>query len=215
MPNVQRVPPPWHLTGRGLVLLYRFPKGWASQHGHLAPYQRETLAGRWGAVMLVDYATSGVGPYRELLCLPGQLEVGGKSRFSISKIYVSTQASVVNGRQNWGIPKEQADFDWNAGPYGSQGVRVQTGGHDVLTARFRPFGFRFPLTTALLPLRLHQQLDDEAFETQPTATGWGRLARVSELTVDPALFPNLNGLKPLLAVWIDSFRMVFPVALNA
>lgn len=204
-------PPPWHLTGRGLVLLYRFPAGWAAERAHLAPYQRQTLRGRWGAVMLVDYDTSGVGPYRELLCLPGQLDVGGKKRFSISKIYVSTDASVANGRRNWAIPKELGEFTWQVAPAGTSLVTVKTTGHRVLQAEFKPFGPRFPLTTALLPLRLHQQLDGRILETRPSATGWGRLAKISELTTNPVLFPDLNGLKPLLAVYIERFRMVFPM----
>jgi hypothetical protein len=211
MPNAQDAPPPWHLTGRGLVLVYRFPQGWALRHGHLAPYQRDALAGRWGAVMLVDYATSGVGPYHELLCLPGTFRLGGKTRFSISKIYVSTEASVVNGRHNWGIPKEKARFDWSTAPFGRQQVVVRVAETEVLTAKFRPFGPKFPLTTALLPLRLHQQLDGQVFETRPTATGWGRLARLHDLRVDPALFPDLNGLQPLVGVFIERFTMTFPV----
>jgi len=207
-------PPPWHLTGRGLVLLYRFPEGWAAGRAHLVPYQRQTLWGRWGAVLLVDYETSGVGPYRELLCLPGMLDVGGKKRFSISKIYVSTGASVDNGRRNWAIPKELGEFSWQVAPSGSSRVTVNTAGHRVLETEFRPFGPPFPLTTALVPLRLHQQLDGAVLETCPTATGWGRLAKVSALTVNPVLFPDLNGLKPLATVFIDRFRMTFPVPEN-
>lgn len=204
-------PPPWHLNGRGLVLLYRFPEGWAADHAHLAPYQRQTMWGRWGAVMLVDYETSGVGPYRELLCLPGMLDLDGKKRFSISKIYVSTQASVDNGRRNWAIPKELGDFTWQVAPSGNARVAVNTAGHRVLETEFKPFGPPFPLTTALLPLRLHQQLDGQALETRPSATGWGRLAKVSDLVVNSVLFPELHGLKPLLTVAIERFRMTFPV----
>lgn len=204
-------PPPWHLTGRGLVLLYRFPAGWATDRAHLAPYQRNTLWGRWGAVLLVDYETSGVGPYRELLCLPGMLDVGGKKRFSISNIYVSTAESVDNGRRNWAIPKQLGEFTWQVAPAGDSRVTVRTAGHRVLETEFKPFGPKFPLTTALVPLRLHQQLDGATLETRPSATGWGRLAKLSELTVNPVLFPDLNGLKPLVAVFIERFRMTFPV----
>lgn len=207
-------PPPWHLTGRGLVLLYHFPKGWAVDRAHLAAYQRDTLWGRWGAVLLVDYETSGVGPYRELLCLPGMLDVGGKKRFSISKIYVSTEASVDNGRRNWAIPKELGEFTWQVAPEGTSLVTVKMGGHPVLQTEFKPFGPKFPLTTALLPLRLYQQLDGQALETRPSATGWGRLAKVSELGVNPVLFSDLNGLNPLAAVFIERFRMVFPLAVK-
>jgi hypothetical protein len=47
--------------------------------------------------------------------------------------------------------------------------------------------------------------------------GWGRLAKISEMTINPVLFPDLNGLKPLAAVFIERFRMTFPLpqAVNA
>ncbi|MCY7351041.1 MAG: acetoacetate decarboxylase family protein [Cytophagaceae bacterium] len=202
-------PPPWNLTGHGFALLYRFPQDWAQQSGHLAPDQREVLTGRWGAVMLVDYATSGVGPYQELLCIPGQVEQGGKHRFTISKIYVNTEVSVVNGRRNWGIAKEQADFAWIKNK-DEQKITVTVNGEVALRARLNPFGIPFPLTTALLPLKLHQQLNGQRFETQPTANGWGRLARLTEMYTNPGLFPDLNRVKPLIGLCIDRFNMTFP-----
>jgi acetoacetate decarboxylase len=54
--------------------------------------------------------TSGVGPYQELLFIPGLFHIDGRYTFSISKIYVSTEASVRSGIENWAIPKELADF---------------------------------------------------------------------------------------------------------
>lgn len=54
--------------------------------------------------------TSGVGPYRELLFIPGAFHINGRYTFSIPKIYVSTETSVNSGIKNWGIPKEVADF---------------------------------------------------------------------------------------------------------
>jgi acetoacetate decarboxylase len=54
--------------------------------------------------------TSGVGPYKELLFIPGVFHINGRYTYSISKIYVSTEASVRSGIENWAIPKEVADF---------------------------------------------------------------------------------------------------------
>ncbi|NOS55010.1 MAG: hypothetical protein HOP37_01990, partial [Cyclobacteriaceae bacterium] len=104
---------PWKLTGSGYILLYRFPKAFVAEHGFLVDFQKEKFVSGWGAVMLVDYKTSPVGPYRELLFIPGIFSFNKKKVFSISKIYVSTQNSVINGIENWGIPKELADFRWS------------------------------------------------------------------------------------------------------
>jgi hypothetical protein len=103
---------PWKLTGNGYILLYRFTKAFVAEHGFLADFQKEKFVSGWGAVMLVDYQSSPVGPYHELLFIPGLFSFNKKKVFSISKIYVSTQSSVVNGIENWGIPKEFAEFHW-------------------------------------------------------------------------------------------------------
>ncbi len=59
-------PPPWHLTGYGTVLLYHVPEKLNRENGFMAPYQEKGYRGWIGAVMMVDYHSSGVGPYREL-----------------------------------------------------------------------------------------------------------------------------------------------------
>ncbi|GAB3639487.1 acetoacetate decarboxylase family protein [Spirosoma arcticum] len=95
--------------------------------GFLAPYQQRAYWGWVGTVMLVDYETSPVGPYQELLFVPGLFRFGDTTSFSIAKIYVSTRASVWNGRQNWGIPKELAHFSFVLNSDGSRTISVRWG----------------------------------------------------------------------------------------
>src|SRR6187549_840298 len=106
-----KAPAPWTLTGDGYIFVYKFSQDFVRSQGLIPPFLQGAYRGGFGAVMLVDYHTSGVGAYRELLFIPGVFEVNGKNYYSITKIYVSTMASVVNGQENWGIPKEVADFD--------------------------------------------------------------------------------------------------------
>ena len=108
------IPAPWTLTGDGLMLFYRFPREFVLENGFVPPELCQSFVGGFGSVMLVDYQTSNVGPYRELLFIPGQFQFGSKRYYAITKIYVSTQISVENGRINWAIPKEIADFHISA-----------------------------------------------------------------------------------------------------
>src|SRR5262245_61022490 len=104
----QIVPPPWRLTGSGYILLYRwFPRDFVAVQGQVPPALAGSFKGGASAVMVVNYENSEVGPYRELLFIPGLFERG----FSITRTYVSSQASVDSGRANWGIPKQLAEFD--------------------------------------------------------------------------------------------------------
>jgi hypothetical protein len=135
MQNIPLSPPPWHLTGNGLVLLYRVPEKLNRERGFLFPYQVNGYKGWVGAVMMVDYKTSGVGPYRELLYIPGLFSLAGKLTFSISKIFVSTLESVRSGQENWGIPKDLADFSIISQDNGAHLFSVQQEGRLFLRPR--------------------------------------------------------------------------------
>jgi hypothetical protein len=68
-----------------------------------------------------------------------------------------------------------------------------------------------PITTALLPLRLKQVLDGKTYLTLPKGRGWGKLARVKRMQVDPQLFPDLEGIQPLIALKVNPFSIDFPI----
>lgn len=57
-------------------------------------------------VMIVRYEETEVGPYDEIMLIPGFFvnPHTGKRHARISNIYVSTDASVWNGRRNWSKP---------------------------------------------------------------------------------------------------------------
>lgn len=213
-------PPPWTLTGNGLVLIAHFPEAFVRKQGFLAPYQRFAYRGWIGTVMLVDYQTANVGPYQELLFIPGLFRFGGRTSFSISKIYVSTQDSVSNGRVNWGIPKELADFSFRNNPDGSRSITVSRDGEPFLALQSKPWGPRFPITTNLLPgFQVMQQRltasgrpsPGSLLLTRPSASGSARLTSLSGIRINAAFFPDLSLIKPLLSVTVENFRMTFPV----
>lgn len=196
-------PAPWHLTGHGYVLLYKFPADFAAQHSPYGPYQ-----GGFGAVMLVNYTASNVGPYYELLLIPGQVELPGKTGYSISHILVSTEASVHNGRANWGIPKYRANFDWHSkGP--GETIQVSQDHQPVFQATLRGVGPHFPVTGAILP-PIVQAWAGKTFITRLQASGKGQLARITDLSVE-GYFPPFSAFRPLLAIKIADFKLTFPI----
>jgi Acetoacetate decarboxylase (ADC) len=205
-------PAPWTLHGNGVVMLAHFPTSFVRQHGFLADFQEDSYRGWLGTVMLVDYQTSNVGPYCELLFIPGLFRLGGKTTFSISKIYVSTTESVENGIENWGIPKELADFEIVTAADGAKTYTVSQQGIPFFSVTVRSSGPRLPITTKLLPgFRVMQQRRKQLLLTAPVANGTGRLARLSNLSVKSALFPDVSRAWPLVALTVDDFTMTFPV----
>ena len=123
--------------------------------------------------------------------------------------------SVENGRRNWGIPKDRADFDWTRSETGDH-WRVASDGREVCALEFsEATGVRLPLSTAWVPRKLGtlaQRQDGRTYYYRPEATGSLRLCRLRRWRFDTELFPDLSRATVLTAVRIEGFRMVFPVA---
>jgi hypothetical protein len=112
LPHVERVPAPWVLAGNAWIVVLRWPRTAPAARAKFVPDTLSgSLSGPLGFLVAVDYVRAPCGPYRELLLIPGSmLFADGRRHLSISRILVSTWESVVNGRANWGIPKDRADF---------------------------------------------------------------------------------------------------------
>ncbi|MCU0438408.1 MAG: acetoacetate decarboxylase family protein [Raineya sp.] len=208
-------PAPWTLRGNGYIFLYRFSKEFIEQQGFLKDFhQKATFKGMIGSVMLVDYHTSEVGGYKELLFIPGLFNFGKKTGFNISKIYVSTYESVYNGIQNWGIPKELADFTISQNSENQSHFEVKTSQKTFFQADIKSYGIPFYINTALFPFNFYQPLEDKTLLTQPQGKGWAKLCKLKNLQVDSTLFPDISTQRPLVCMAVRNFTMKFPVAKN-
>ena len=83
-------PAPWQLKGEGYLMLYRFSNEFLKKEGYITEELKSSLCLNVGLVMLVNYQSSPVGPYGELLFIPGMFHYKGKYYWHISKIYVSS-----------------------------------------------------------------------------------------------------------------------------
>ncbi|KAJ7485614.1 hypothetical protein FB451DRAFT_1554492 [Mycena latifolia] len=141
MPDLQVVLAPWKLKGRSWVFpvsplsaTSSFPAGWS------APYQADTLSsggkfiGGLGIVQVVSYSESPVGPYDELVYVPGRWKYSdGTKAWRITQIYVSSKDSTLNGRKNWNIPKHVANIDISTA---SDGTTTISANHPGTSAPF-------------------------------------------------------------------------------
>jgi hypothetical protein len=208
MKNLTSYPPPWNLKGEGFIFLYKFSKSFIQAEALLPTTQVANYSGGLGYVMLVNYEESPVGPYKELLIIPGKF--GTERRQAITKIYVDSEASTQNGRENWGIPKETLPIIWQKeGKLTKIGVGQE---HDpIWYCEIKTGNFPIPVSTKLLPIELLQTWEDKQFLTKPTGRGWGKLANLQKIHVNPEGFPNIIAEKPLLCVHVHPFEMYFPI----
>lgn len=215
LPDVLRAPAPWTLRGDGWILLLRLPAAVRSDPRRLPPELRGRPIGGPSILMFVDYAESPAGPYRELLYIPGRFRTadGGRA-WSVTRIFVSTWDSVVNGRLNWGIPKDLAAFERRPTDRG-ECIRVAIGERQVASLELAARGPALPVHSGLLPGRLRRLVQyhgEQRFEFTPSAHGRASLARVSNITADPELLGECSRARVSLALRIPDFRLQFPVA---
>lgn len=201
-------PAPWTLTGTGLILLYRFKAKEVASFPLLSNRLQDRARGGIGALMFVNYDTSDVGPYQEALLIPGTFQYPDQRALTITTIYVSTVPSMLGGRDNWGIPKQRAELKSELLADGSW--RFQDAERpDLLAVTAKARGFRFPISTKLLPSTIVQEYKDHRYTTKIEAQGQARFARISELITDPSYFSGIPKLKPMAAVMIEGFKMKF------
>jgi hypothetical protein len=209
-------PPPWNLRGDGYILLYRFSAQTqlGGQAGFVPPELQPHFRGGLGAVMLVDYKDTPVGPYHELLFIPGFFDFHGQSFPSISKIYVSTWASIVNGRENWRIPKEEAQFaSYQRGNV--ERIRIQQpDGSLIADITLEMSRWRFPITTGVVPPALRTVVQNDpikSYEITLAGQGWAQPTHLHHVRVDPTYFPDFTQGQLLTAVRVSNFSLTFPV----
>lgn len=209
---VKDYPAPWTLSGKGYILLYKFHKTFVEEKANLPEFLQGHFAGSLGALMLVDYHTSNAGPYGELLLIPGKFKHQGKKLHSINKIYVSTMESVDNGRKNWGIPKELAEFSFqNTDPH-TEKVSIASGENTIAEFTLKSGKLPFPVSTKLFPFSLVQYHQENYFYTAFQGSGTGKLAKLTDVNINPNFFPDISNFKPLMAIKVEPFKITFPVA---
>lgn len=215
VPDVPRAPAPWTLTGDGYILMLELPEAQRREQSFIPEALRGRFEGRYSLLMVLDYQSSNVGPYRELLFIPGRFRTRRGLCWSISKIYVSAWSSVINGQLNWGIPKEHADSERARETDGSERFLFSQGGSLLADLRFKPAGPSLPSSGSLVPSSLrtlvHHREGREYFCT-PNARGRVRYARMLEARVDEQRMPPIADGKVVFAVRFSDFRADFPVA---
>ncbi len=210
--NVKECPPPWNLKGEGFILLYRFSQKEIQSDAFLSEKFKQSFLGGFGAVMIVDYRESNVGPYSELLFIPGTFRYDGKRKKTISKIYVSTRESIFNGIKNWAIPKERASFEFIETRKRTEKICVFSDESAILDVEIKSGRVNFPVNTALFPFPLIQEQNEKAFYTKFSGSGVGRFAKVLNLKVNPDFFPIIAEKKPFLTLKVNPFKIYFPTS---
>jgi len=208
-------PAPWALMGRGYIIAVKMAPDFVNEKGFVPKTLEGCFKGGLGTIMYVDYHYSDVGPYQELLFIPGKFDFGAGKYFSITKIFVSTRDSVQNGQTNWGIPKEIATFETTRQSKNTEHIRVMKDGTVCTDLTLRSLPIRIPVTTALVPAFLRTLAQHHLGKTYLTtlkARGTIKPACLKDSRINGAFFPDFTRGRVISAFEVPGFFMVFPRA---
>lgn len=203
------VPAPWTLTGEAWAVpqVQR-----AADVAAFVPPGCTVVAWRgWtpGGYVCVDYHTSPVGPYREIIFVPALVRHGRAWGFHISHIYVDSAASVVGGRGNWWLPKELLVFAIKQHESTTR-LHVTAQAQPVATGTFTDNGrISVPFSNRWLPLYLLQARADQLRRSAFWATGHMGLANGALDLLDTVLLPQPTHVVRLPLLHVQHFELCF------
>ena len=214
LPDVPAHPAPWQLTASAYMLLVKLPEHVLDQGAFVPPALVGKRRSGLSVVLLVDYQKADCGPYGELMLIPAAFAFDQGNYLTITRIFVSTYESAVNGRRNWGIPKDRADFAVERDAKGCDRVRVSRDGHTFADFELRAFGPSLPVRSWMLPTpvrSLMQHWNKQSYSFELLASGSMRMASLRSWSFDPQYFPDLAQGRVLAAAHFPKFEMLFPV----
>ena len=205
---------PWHLSGEGYILNYWLNPQVIEQ---FMPFGlKKSKFGRLVQIMLVRYHSSPVGPYDELLFLD-HASNGLNMHSHIPKIYVSSQASVDEGRYHWGIPKELAQFEWSFSP--TQLSCQISVNNEILNIQLNLSQKTLPvqISSRIFPahfFKIEQQDQQYSYQFAPHFKGHLAYIPHAEWQNTQNIFPDLSQAIFMKGFYSTDFQLTFPEALK-
>jgi hypothetical protein len=208
--NEKNYPPPWTLNGEGILFPFIANKKEILNSEFLTDEDKKNYHGGLGAIMLVNYHTSNVGPYFELLFIPGDFKYKNSKYKRITKIYVSSEISIREGIKNWAIPKELAHFEWKRSE-NKMSIQVKKA-ETFLSLEIEELLFPFPITTSIYPVKLLQKAKEEFLLTQFSGKGKAKISTINKFESNGLDFPDLNQISKFnICLSAFEFQITFPI----
>lgn len=191
-------PAPWKLNGSALLTLH-----WVDVERvrPLIPPELDIIE-LWpgktiGGLYAASYGSGSTMHYSELIVVGGLTRYVNQVGSWITHIYVDNPDSLAGGREIWGLPKELAQFSWDAA---KQSVQVYQGEQCLcqLSAGWKTPGLPLPLGAATFSVLRSDLL---CFETKNKSSLHGVRASAQIPVTSPFSFLNLS--QPWLGVAFD------------
>ena len=203
----------YEFKGNGYVLFYRFDEEFIRLETFLPESLKNNYCRGVGAVLYLNYTQSEIGPYKELLFIPGKFCYRGKKNHFISKAYTSTEEAAKFGRDNWFIPKEKATFSKETMENNMENISTYIENEEIASFEIKKGKIRFKLgTSKYLSFSLMQLKGDEPIKLNYSGTVTANFAKLTSIKIRPAFFPNIVKFTPLAVFKMKNFTLRLPKA---
>ncbi len=201
----------YEFRGSGYVLFYRFDEEFIRLETFLPENLKNNHCRGLGAVLYMNYTKSPVGPYEELIFIPGKFCYRGKKNHFISKSFVSTEEAVKFGYENWFIQKEKADFSKKSLGNNIENISTHIGEEEVACLELKKRKFKFRVGTSKhLFFSLMQLKGEDPIKLNYSGSVTANFAKLTSIRIRPAFFPNIAKFSPLVAFKMKNFTLRLP-----
>jgi hypothetical protein len=201
----------YEFKGNGYALFYRFDEEFTRLDTFLPENLKNNYCRGLGVVLYMNYTESEIGPYEELLFIPGKFCYRGKKNHFISKAYVSTEEAATFGRDNWFIPNEKATFSVKPLENHIENISIDVKEEEILSFEIKTGKIRFRLgTSKCLAFSLMQLNGDEPVQLNYSGTVTANFAKLASIKIRPAFFPDIARFTPLVVLRMKSFTLRLP-----
>jgi hypothetical protein len=218
--GVVRAAAPWLVRGDAYVVFTSSPAEVNIADAGIPHELWGVYNGLFNVMLMANCRESPVGPYRELLYVPGRFRFSfDEERMSVTRSYVSTQASLLNRRANWNVPSDLAEIRNHSRDEHHDEFHITrpgAGGPNAFAHfSFEMFGPELPVNGRVIPeaFRMFGQLRKDVTLLHSLAvTGTMRSARFTPHAFDPHAFPDMKRRQVVAAIKISDFLLDLPAA---
>ncbi|WP_332910779.1 hypothetical protein [Algoriphagus boritolerans] len=89
-------------------------------------------------------------------------------------------------------------------------IQLKSDNQVIFSTEITHGGISFPVSTSFLPINLCQTWNKVKYNTKPTGFGWGKLAKVQNLDLNPDFFPDIQKNQTFTGDQDKSFSNQFP-----
>lgn len=89
-----------------------------------------------GLVFMTSMGPESTLPYHEFIIAPAFVKAKNKTGFYVTHIFVDNKQSQTGGRENFGLDKQMAEFNWNWKSGKPGGISIFQDGHNIFTMKY-------------------------------------------------------------------------------